>query len=95
GNDFMSVQFRQAANTMWLGTFSSSAVTSGLLSLRSLIATVTSDTSTDSGCSEATDPGMALSCRLGHDITVSLSSSTDHSDMDASWSSDTNPNSGG
>lgn len=37
---------------------------------------------------------MALNGSSGPDVTISLSSSAGHSEMDASWCSDTNPNSG-
>lgn len=46
------------------------------------------------GCSGATDIGMALSCTSGPEVTMSLSSSADHLDMNASWSLVTNLNSG-
>lgn len=42
------------------------------------------DISTDPGYIEAMDPDMALSCNLGPDIAMSLSSSAGHSDMDVS-----------
>lgn len=38
---------------------------------------------------------MALSCSSGSDFTMTLSSSTGHSDLDVSWHSDTNLDSGG
>lgn len=51
--------------------------------------------STDPGCRGAMNPDIALSCRSGSGITVSLSSCAGHSDMVVSWSSDTNTDSGG
>lgn len=46
----------------------------------------------DPGCSGTTDPDMILSC--SSDAAMSLSSSTGHLDMDASWSLDSNLDSG-
>lgn len=43
------------------------------------------DINTDPRCSWATDPNMVLSCPSGPDITITLCSNADHSDLDASW----------
>lgn len=53
-----------------------------------------SDISTDPDYRGAMAPDIALSCSLGSDFVISLSSSTGLSDRKASWSWDTQPDSG-
>ena len=52
------------------------------------------DISTDPRYSRATDPNMILSCSSDPDVTMTLCSNADHSDLDASWPLDTNLDSG-
>lgn len=52
------------------------------------------DISIDPRCSRATDPNMTFSCSSGPDVTMTLCSNASHSDLDASWSLDTNLDSG-
>lgn len=56
--------------------------------------TGTSDISMDFGCSEVMDPDRTLSCSSGLDVAMSLSSSVGQLNMDVSWSSDSNLDSG-
>lgn len=53
------------------------------------------DINTDPGYSRAMDPDVALDCSSGLDVTMTLISSVSHSDLDTSWSSNTNLDSGG
>ncbi|MEJ1286844.1 zinc finger protein 638 [Cricetulus griseus] len=53
-------------------------------SSRPSMITRASDISSDPGSSKATNPDMALSCSSGSDVTMTLSSSTGHSDLDDS-----------
>lgn len=57
--------------------------------------TETSDISKDSGCNRARSPDLALSGSSVADIAMALGSSTGYSELNASWSWDTNLDSGG